>query len=61
MKPISDVRVVKTTESAFIKPFSLLFKQVDAYFIYFHNIILINGIKVYMFFLFREKRKLSGT
>jgi len=27
MKPISDVRVVKTTESAFIKPFSLIFKR----------------------------------
>lgn len=31
MKPISDVRVVKTTESAFIKPFSMLFKQVYFY------------------------------
>lgn len=28
MKPISDVRVVETKESAFVKPFSLLFKQV---------------------------------
>lgn len=27
MKPITDVRVVKTTESAFIRPFSLIFKQ----------------------------------